>query len=95
VAPHNFADSDPEVARLIEAHWKHQADRYRERIPGRELIVKSQRRKTSEDAPRRGLVASVGFTVRLLWAAFHLALLLAAISLFAFLVLFIRYATVP
>ena len=86
---------DPKDARSIEVHWKHQAERYGERIPGRELVVESQRRKTRQEGPRRWLMALVGFTVRLLWAAFHLVLLLAAISLLAFLLLFIRYSSIP
>jgi hypothetical protein len=85
---------DPGNSRSIEAHWKGQAERYSAQIQ-RELVVKSQRRKTGQERPHRWFIPVFGFTVRLVWAAFHLILFLAVISLLALIVLFVRYATVP
>jgi AcrR family transcriptional regulator len=86
---------DPGRALGIDAHWKHQAERYGHRDRGREVVVGSQWRRTPDDGPVGWRVAVGGFAVRLLWAAFQLALCLAAIALLALLALFVRYATVP
>jgi len=86
---------DPGRALGIDAHWKHQAERYGHRDRGRELVVGSQWRRAPDDGPHGWRVAAGDFAVRLLWAAFQLVLCLAAIALLALLVLFVRYATVP
>jgi hypothetical protein len=86
---------DPGEALGIDAHWKHQAERYGHRDRGRELVVESQRRRTPDDGPHGWPMAIGDFAVRLLWAAVQLAVCLAAIALLALLVLFVRYVTVP
>ena len=85
---------DPKEGRVIQARWKHQAELYGERIPGGAPPRRDGALKTAEDRARRWLLALVGFTARLIWAAFHLFLLLAAISVLLLLALFIGYARV-
>jgi hypothetical protein len=85
---------DSAAGRPIEAHWKHQAERYGERIPSRELVG-SDTERTFGLHLGRWFSTSAGFSIRLLWAALHLLLLVAAFLLLALIVLFVRYATVP
>jgi hypothetical protein len=86
---------DPEKARPSESHWKHQAERYGEPAPERRSVANSQLRKEQEEGPRDWLVTSLGFTVRLLWAAVHLVLFFAVIALLALLALFVLYLPGP
>lgn len=85
---------NPVSTRPIEAHWKHQAERYGERIPSREL-VESEPQRTMGRHLGRWFSTSAAFSIRLLWATLHLVLLVAAFLLLALIVLFVRYATVP
>ena len=86
---------EPEDGRPLEAQWKRQVERYGQGVQGTKAVVAPLRPKTREDVGRRWFLAIVGFTVRLLWAAFLLLFLLAAVSLLVLLVLFIRFATGP